>query len=165
MKSDKLDNEVYENILETLEYNEDKITFPENIPEDKVDILIKLSIIKINSNNLEIIRNYYKNNLNNFIKLNLENYIRIMDTNNNLFSQEELLVILSDKKIDVDSKLKLLKFSNQKIKIMDKDYPVEVQNYILENNYDSSEFLELIENFNNFEEKTKEIIYDIIKII
>lgn len=97
MKSDKLDNEVYENILETLEYNEDKITFPENIPEDKVDILIKLSIIKINSNNLEIIRNYYKNNLNNFIKLNLENYIRIIDTNNNLFSQEELLVILSDK--------------------------------------------------------------------
>ena len=163
LKSDKLDNEVYENILETLEYNEDKITFPENIPEDKVDILIKLSIIKINSNNLEIIRNYYKNNLNNFIKLNLENYIRIIDTNNNLFSQEELLVILSDKKIDVDSKLKLLKFSNQKIKIMDKDYPVEVQNYILENNYDNSEFLELIKNFNNFEEKTKEIIFDIIK--
>lgn len=27
---------------------------------------------------------------------------------------------------------------------MDKDYPVEVQNYILENNYDNSEFLELI---------------------
>ena len=163
LKSDKLDNEVYENILETLEYNEDKITFPENIPEDKVDILIKLSIIKINSNNLEIIRNYYKNNLNNFIKLNLENYIRIIDTNNNLFSQEELLVILSDKKIDVDSKLKLLKFSNQKIKIMDKDYPVEVQNYILENNYDNSEFLELIKNFNNFEEKTKEIIFSITK--
>lgn len=163
LKSDKLDNEVYQNILETLEYNEDKITFPENIPEDKVDILIKLSIIKINSNNLEIIRNYYKNNLNNFIKLNLENYIRIIDTNNNLFSQEELLVILSDKKIDVDSKLKLLKFSNQKIKIMDKDYPVEVQNYILENNYDNSEFLELIKNFNNFEEKTKEIIFSITK--
>ena len=163
LKSDKLDNEVYESILETLEYNEGKITFPENIPEDKVDILIKLSIIKINSNNLEIIRNYYKNNLNNFIKLNLENYIRIIDTNNNLFSQEELLVILSDKKIDVDSKLKLLKFSNQKIKIMDKDYPVEVQNYILENNYDDSEFLELIINFNDFEEKIKEIIFNITK--
>ena len=163
LKSDKLDNEVYESILETLEYNEGKITFPENIPEDKVDILIKLSIIKINSNNLEIIRNYYKNNLNNFIKLNLENYIRIIDTNNNLFSQEELLVILSDEKIDVDSKLKLLKFSNQKIKIMDKDYPVEVQNYILENNYDDSEFLELIINFNDFEEKTKEIIFNITK--
>ena len=46
---------------------------------------------------------------------------------------------------------------------MDKDYPVEVQNYILENNYDYSEFLELIKNFNNFEEKTKEIIFNIIK--
>ena len=46
---------------------------------------------------------------------------------------------------------------------MDKDYPVEVQNYILENNYDNSEFLELIKNFNNFEEKTKEIIFSITK--
>ena len=46
---------------------------------------------------------------------------------------------------------------------MNKDYPAKVQNYILENNYDSSEFLELIENFNNFEEKTQEIIFDIIK--
>ena len=125
--------------------------------------MTKLSIIKINPDNLKFIRSYYKNNLNNFIKLNLENYIKIIDIYNNLFSQEELLVILSDKKIDVDSKLKLLKFSNQKIKIMDKDYPVEVQNYILENNYDNSEFLELIKNFNNFEEKTKEIIFSITK--
>ena len=101
--------------------------------------------------------------LNNFIKLNLENYIKIIDANNNLFSQDELLSILSDKDIDINSKLKLLNFSNQKIKIMDKDYPVEVQNYILENNYDYSEFLELIKNFNNFEEKTKEIIFNIIK--
>jgi hypothetical protein len=163
LKCYELNNEVYENILETLEYNEGKIVFPENMPEDKLDILIKHNIIKIDSHNLKVIRNYYKNNLNNFIKLNLENYIRIIDTNNNLFSQEELLVILSDKKIDVDSKLKLLKFSNQKIKIMDKDYPVEVQNYILENNYDDSEFLELITNFNDFEEKTKEIIFNIAK--
>ncbi|MBF1208799.1 MAG: hypothetical protein HXM11_07905, partial [Fusobacterium periodonticum] len=86
-----------------------------------------------------------------------------IDANNNLFSQDELLSILSDKDIDINSKLKLLNFSNQKIKIMDKDYPVEVQNYILENNYDYSEFLELIKNFNNFEEKTKEIIFNIIK--
>lgn len=164
LKCYELDNEVYENILETLEYNnETEIILPEDIPEEKVDILIKLSIIKINPDNLRIIRNYYKNNLNKFIKLNIENYIKMIDTYNNLFSQNELLVILSDKKVDVDSKLKLLKFSNQKIKIMDEDYPVEVQNYILENNYDNSEFLELIENFNNFEEKTKEIIFDIIK--
>lgn len=163
LKCYELNNEVYSDILETLEYNEGKIVFPENIPEDKVDILIKHNIIKINSNNLEIIRNYYKNNLNNFIKLNLENYIKIIDANNNLFSQDELLSILSDKDIDINSKLKLLNFSNQKIKIMDKDYPVEVQNYILENNYDYSEFLELIKNFNNFEEKTKEIIFNIIK--
>ena len=163
LKCYELNNEVYENILETLEYNEGKIVFPENMPEDKLDILIKHNIIKINSNNLKVIRNYYKNNLNNFIKLNLENYIKIIDANNNLFSQDELLSILSDKDIDINSKLKLLNFSNQKIKIMDKDYPVEVQNYILENNYDYSEFLELIKNFNNFEEKTKEIIFNIIK--
>ena len=164
LKCYELDNEVYENILETLEYNnEAEITFPENIPEEKVDILTKLSIIKINPDNLKFIRSYYKNNLNNFIKLNLENYIKIIDIYNNLFSPEELLAILSDEEIDVDSKLKLLSFSNQKIKIMNKDYPAKVQNYILENNYDSSEFLELIENFNNFEEKTQEIIFDIIK--
>lgn len=163
LKCYELDNEVYKNILETLEYNKAEIIFPENIPEEKVDILIKLSIIKMNPDNLKFIRSYYQNNLNNFIKSNLENYIKIIEIYNSLFPQEELLVILSDEKIDVDSKLKLLSFSNQKIKIMNKDYPAKVQNYILENNYDSSEFLELMENFNNFEEKTKEIIFDIIK--
>ena len=111
LKCYELDNEVYENILETLEYNnEAEITFPENIPEEKVDILTKLSIIKINPDNLKFIRSYYKNNLNNFIKLNLENYIKIIDIYNNLFSPEELLAILSDEEIDVDSKLKLLSF-------------------------------------------------------
>ena len=163
LKCYELDNEVYENILETLEYNGDKIIFPENIPKEKVDILIKLDIFKMNYDNLIFIRNYYKDNSNYFIKLNLANYIEIIDTYNNLFSQEELLIILSEEKVGLDLKLKLLKFSNQKIKIMDKDYPVDIQKYILENNYDNSEFLELIKNFNNFEERLKEVIFNITK--
>lgn len=161
LKCYELNNEIYSDILKTLEYVDENIRFPENIPDEKIDILIKLDVIKMNSENLIFIRNYYESSLNYFIKFNLNKYLEIID--NNLFSQEELLVILSDKKVDVESKLKLLKFSNQKIKIMDKDYPVEVQNYILENNYDNSEFLELIKNFNNFEEKTKEIIFNITK--
>ena len=161
LKCYELNNEIYSDILKTLEYVDENIRFPENIPDEKIDILIKLDVIKMNSENLIFIRNYYESSLNYFIKFNLNKYLEIID--NNLFSQEELLVILSDKKVDVESKLKLLKFSNQKIKIMDKDYPVEVQNHILENNYDNSEFLELIKNFNNFEEKTKEIIFNITK--
>ncbi|QQB74844.1 hypothetical protein I6H56_05160 [Fusobacterium canifelinum] len=164
LKCYELDNEVYKNILETLEYNnEAEIIFPEDIPEEKVDILVKLSIIKMNPDNLKFIRSYYKNNLNDFIKLNLENYIKMIDTYNNLFFQDELLVILSDEDIDINLKLKLLGFSKKVIKIMDKDYPVDIKKYILENNYDSSEFLELIENFNNFEEEIKEVIFNIIK--
>lgn len=161
LKCYELNNEVYSDILKTLEYVDENIRFPENIPDEKIDILIKLDIIKMNSENLTFIRNYYESNLNYFIKFNLNKYLEIID--NNLFSQDELLIILSDEDIDINSKLKLLNFSNQKIKIMDKDYPVEIQNYILENNYDSSEFLELIKNFNNFEEKTKEIIFNITK--
>lgn len=161
LKCYELNNEVYSDILKTLEYVDENIRFPENIPDEKIDILIKLDIIKMNSENLTFIRNYYESSLNYFIKFNLNKYLEII--NNNLFSQDELLSILSDKDIDISSKLKLLNFSNQKIKIMNKDYPVEVQNYILENNYDGSEFLELIKNFNNFEEKTKEIIFNITK--
>lgn len=161
LKCYKLNNEVYSDILKTLEYVDENIRFPENIPDEKIDILIKLDVIKMNSENLIFIRNYYESSLNYFIKFNLNKYLEIID--NNLFSQDELLIILSDEDIDINSKLKLLNFSNQKIKIMNKDYPVEVQNYILENNYDYSEFLELIKNFNNFEEKTKEIIFNIIK--
>ena len=161
LKCYELNNEVYSDILKTLEYVDENIRFPENIPDEKIDILIKLDVIKMNSENLTFIRNYYESSLNYFIKFNLNKYLEIID--NNLFSQDELLSILSDKDIDISSKLKLLNFSNQKIKIMNKDYPVEVQNYILENNYDGSEFLELIKNFNNFEEKTKEIIFNITK--
>lgn len=161
LKCYELNNEVYSDILKTLEYVDENIKFPENIPGEKIDILIKLDVIKMNSENLIFIRNYYESSLNYFIKFNLNKYLEIID--NNLFSQDELLIILSDEDIDINSKLKLLNFSNQKIKIMDKDYPVEIQNYILENNYDDSEFLELIKNFNNFEEKTKEIIFNITK--
>lgn len=161
LKCYKLNNEVYSDILKTLEYVDENIRFPENIPDEKIDILIKLDVIKMNSENLIFIRNYYESSLNYFIKFNLNKYLEIID--NNLFSQDELLIILSDEDTDINSKLKLLNFSNQKIKIMNKDYPVEVQNYILENNYDGSEFLELIKNFNNFEEKTKEIIFNITK--
>ena len=161
LKCYELNNEVYSDILKTLEYVDENIKFPENIPGEKIDILIKLDVIKMNSENLIFIRNYYESSLNYFIKFNLNKYLEIID--NNLFSQDELLIILSDEDININSKLKLLNFSNQKIKIMDKDYPVEIQNYILENNYDDSEFLELIKNFNNFEEKTKEIIFNITK--
>lgn len=161
LKCYELNDEVYRDILENLKYSDEEIKFPENIPEEKIDILIKLDVIKMNSENLTFIRNYYESSLNYFIKFNLNKYLEIID--NNLFSQDELLIILSDEDIDINSKLKLLGFSKKAIKIMGKDYPANIQKYILENNYDSSEFLELIENFNNFEEKIKEVIFNIIK--
>lgn len=78
-----------------------------------------------------------------------------------MFSQRELLTILSDKSIKNENKLKLLKFSEDKIDIYNKNYSDIVIDFILNNNHYN--IVELIENFSNFNSSIKEKIYKLAK--
>lgn len=111
--------------------------------------------------NLKLFREYYENSLDYFIKLNIDDYIQIIEDNNSLFYQNELLTILSDKSIKDKNKLRLLKFSEDKIDIHNKNYSDSVIDFILNNNHYN--IIELIENFSNFNSMIKEKIYKLVK--
>lgn len=161
LKCYEIKNNNYNNILSSLKNNNEEIDFPRDIPEDKISPLINSKVIKMLIKNLELFREYYENSLDYFIKLNIDDYIQIIEDNNSLFSQRELLTILSDKSIKNENKLKLLKFSEDKIDIYNKNYSDIVIDFILNNNHYN--IVELIENFSNFNSSIKEKIYKLAK--
>jgi len=160
LKCYEINNQKYVDILKSFEGN-DETEFPEDIPEDKITLLVKSKIIKMIIKNLEFFRKHYEDSLDYFIKLNIDDYIQIIEDNNNLFLQNELLTILSDKSIKDENKLKLLKFSEDKIDIYNKNYSDIVIDFILNNN--RYNIVELIENFSNFNSSIKEKIYKLAK--
>ena len=160
LKCYEINNQKYVDILKSFEGN-DETEFPEDIPEDKITLLVKSKIIKMIIKNLEFFRKHYEDSLDYFIKLNIDDYIQIIEDNNNLFLQNELLTILSDKSIKDENKLKLLKISEDKIDIYNKNYSDIVIDFILNNN--RYNIVELIENFSNFNSSIKEKIYKLAK--
>ena len=161
LKCYEIKNNNYNNILSSLKNNNEEIDFPRDIPEDKISPLINSKVIKMIIKNLELFREYYEGSLNYFIKLNIDDYIQIIEDNNSLFYQNELLTILSDKSIKDKNKLRLLKFSEDKIDIHNKNYSDSVIDFILNNNHYN--IVELIENFSNFNTSIKEKIYKLVK--
>ncbi|WP_338945925.1 hypothetical protein KST17_09295 [Fusobacterium canifelinum] len=161
LKCYEIKNNNYNNILSSLKNNNEEIDFPRDIPEDKISPLINSKVIKMIIKNLELFREYYEDSLDYFIKLNIDDYIQIIEDNNSLFYQSELLTILSDKSIKDKNKLRLLKFSEDKIDIHNKNYSDSVIDFILNNNHYN--IIELIENFSNFNSIIKEKIYKLVK--
>ena len=78
-----------------------------------------------------------------------------------IFSQEELLIILSNSDIEERVKLELLKFSNDPIHITNMDYSSSIQEYILKNNYDQKEFESLIKEYSQYDNNIKNIIFEV----
>jgi hypothetical protein len=160
LKCYEINNQKYVDILKSFEDN-DEMEFSGDIPEDKRALLVKSKIIKMILKNLELFRKHYEDSLDYFIKLNIDDYIQIIEDNNNLFLQNELLTILSDKSIKDENKLKLLKFSEDKINIYNENYSDSIIDFILNNNHYN--IVELIENFSNFNTSIKEKIYKLVK--
>ena len=108
--------------------------------------------------NLKKIRVNYKDNLNYFIIYNINLYTEIMSES--IFSQEELLITLSNSDIEERVKLELLKFSNDPIHITNMDYSSSIQEYILKNNYHQKEFESLIREYSQYDNNIKNIIFE-----
>ncbi|MDU1912591.1 hypothetical protein [Fusobacterium sp.] len=154
-----LKNSIYKNIIGSFKWHYESGNFPENISKEKMNILIKLKIIRMTSKNLEKIRENYKDNLNYFITYNIDLYSETVSES--LFSQEELLMILSNSDIEEKVKLELLKLSKNPIYITNMDYSSNIQEYILKNNYDKKEFKNLIKEYNQYDSSIKNIIFEL----
>lgn len=154
-----LKDDIYEEIFESLKWYYPSGGFSSDIGKEKFDILIKLKIIRMTSENLEEVRENYSNNLVYYIKSNIDEYIKIMKRE--LFSQQELNDILLDNEIEEQLKLKLLEFSEEIIHIKDKDYSSNILKYILENNFDEQELIYLIKKYEKYEEFIKDKILEL----
>ena len=128
-----------------------------DISNDKFKILINTNIIRMTTDNLKFLRENYPNQKFDFIRKNIERYIDIMDSD--LFLHEELLEILTWD-ISDELKIKLLKFSNNAISVIGKNYSVSVCLYILNNNLMDSDLMTLFSSFEQWDDPIQTKIFD-----
>ena len=159
IKCESIKNAQYKAIASNLEpcgivYNNFNFT---NIPDNKMHILIDLRVLKMNESTLRFVRSNYKAIRYYFIVNNIDEYINIIGS---AMDQDELVNVLSEN-IDDSKKIKLLEKSpsNLTISILGKDYPEEVQRYILENRFKTSDMPSLFITFSNFGANVQEIIF------
>ena len=154
--SHDISNSKYKQILTSLEfeyYNFDIL----GISDDKIIILIDADIIRMTAKNLTFIRENYIDQKSHFIHRNIEKYINIM--NDTLFSKEELLEILTWN-IGDELKIQLLRFTDDEISIIGKSYSSAICLYILENNFEDTDLLDLCSSFDQWDESIQAKIFD-----
>ena len=155
-KCDEIDTPKYQKVLADLNFIYTNFNI-DNISIDKIEVLITSKKLKMNAQNLKFIRENYPKNRYSFIKHNLDHYLEIQ---NDIFSFEEALNII-ELDIDDTAKISLLSFTNKAISVIDKDYTDTVIAYIITNNFEQSDISVLLENYSQYQEKTKNAISDL----
>lgn len=128
-----------------------------NIEANKFNILVDNDIIKMNQENLVFIRSNYSDFVLKFIKKNINEYKENMS--NEIFLEKELIEILSWNVSD-EIKLHLLKYTNNPISILNKNYSVKIRKYILENNLFDEDLYILFKNYDNLENDIQSIVLE-----
>lgn len=128
-----------------------------NIPDEKMQILIDFKVLNMNESTLRFVRSNYKNVLYYFIVNNIDEYINIIGST---MDQDELANVLSED-IDDSKKRSLIEKlpSGVTISILEKNYSEDVQCYILEKRYNSSDKQSLFKNFSHFGANAQEAIF------
>lgn len=150
-----IENTRYEKLLSSFKL-ELKEFSTSRISDEKIDILIKISIIPMTKVNLVFMRNEYSDHVLSFINVNINQYVNIMD--DEIFSLQELLEVLKWEVSD-EIKIQLMFFTKQKISIMNDCYSTKVCTYILDNNYLKSDLPELLQSYDNWDKEMRDKIY------
>ena len=146
LKSFEIENIKYRQILFSMRrvYREN---FPvENVPDDKMKILIDGNIISMNPKSMKTIRESYSGVSDYFIQSNFDVYVNMMT--DDMFSFDELKRIL-DWDVSDEHKIALLAFSSDSISVVGKAYSPLVKLSILENNLEESDLKHLRKEYHN----------------
>lgn len=134
-----------------------------NIDKAKISILIKHEVLGLyNEQNLNFLRENYPDNILEIITNNFEGYINKLKEDNSLIDHKEIVSLLLED-LSLQQKKLLLDFTNKPISIIDKNYINEIQNHILENNFDVDDlsYLTTEEFYNSATNQIKHIIKDL----
>lgn len=126
-----------------------------NITGDKFKILVDKSIIRMSVDSLNFIRDNYPEQRSYYIKKNIKTYVELMTAES--FVLDEAISILSWQ-VDDDLKIKLLGFVKTPLAIHGKEYPLAVNDYILENNFKPDELLSLTSSYKTWGTSTQSLI-------
>ena len=128
----------------------------EKVSEENVSMLIQLKAIGLGEEqDLNFIRENYPKNIQEFIIHNFNDYINKLKNNPLLVDPDEIISLLSED-LSLDEKLSLLPLTSKPILINNKNYPTELQNYILKNNFNVID-LHYITNSQFYDSTTDEI--------
>ncbi|OTQ28646.1 hypothetical protein [Gilliamella apicola] len=130
------------------------------VSKKNVSMLIHLKAIGLGEEqDLDFIRDNYPDNIQELIIQNFNDYINKLKNNPLLVNHGEIISLLSED-LSLDEKLSLLPLTSKPISINNKNYPTELQNYILKNNFDVKD-LNYITNkqfYNSTTDEIKQII-------
>lgn len=126
------------------------------LSKENISILIQLKAIGLGEEqDLDFIRKNYPDNIQELIIHNFNDYINKLKNNPLLVNHGEIIRLLSED-LSLDEKLSLLPLTSKPISINNKNYPTELQNYILKNNFDVND-LTYITNSQFYYSTTDEI--------
>ena len=147
-------DERYSNIITTIEVQFIDFDIPD-IQDSKMVTLIDNDIIRMNAATLSYMRTKYESSLFRYIRRHIKEYLDII--NDGLFSQEELVEILSWD-IEDSYKMKLLSYSTAPISIIGKNYSPQICVHILNHNLQQADMTSLYLSYNQQPDEIKEII-------
>lgn len=159
VKTTSLPNAIYKGFIEqfNLQYHKFSIV---GLPSDKLVILDELGKIKMSAESLAFIRENYNDYLYAFIERHIDQYVQVVSENESgLYLREEMLGLLNAKISDTN-KISLLDLESNPITVIGKKYSDEVCAYILQNNYDESDFNPLLDSYSTFGTKSKAAILE-----
>ena len=120
----------------------------ENLNEDKVDILIRCKVIRMNSETLIFMRKEYSNNIGNYLDNYSNDYYDLIIDNIQLFDYDELLYILESNQFSVLQKTNLMDCTDRTI-TYSFNYLDKVKIDILANHLDEDDYQLISDGFNN----------------
>ena len=129
------------------------------LPEERVKILINEDLIVMNLENLSFMCQNYPGCNDIFIINNIEKYIELVSETS--VDREELLMILSCEDISDKDKMELIKYYNDSISIIGKNYSETLTGHILSINLDFGDIPELLKRYEHESETIKGILWGI----
>ena len=158
--SKELNLESYTDILKSfgMYYSYFEIT---GISDHKIDVLINLKIIRMETDTLLFMREHYSQMVIRFIVNNIRLYVENV-MSEETFEFDEMYHIL-ETDVNDEYKLTLLGYTREPISIVDSNYSERVQAYILKNNLDNKDLPHLLRTYSSLAEPLQLIMDDIVK--